>query len=58
VGEPHLDLPALTSRLLKVFGASKRPSNVTGTRPVCPKDLPFFKFKVFQIKGTFYKSSR
>jgi hypothetical protein len=30
VREPHLDLLALTSRLLKVFGASERPGNVSG----------------------------
>ena len=28
--EPHLDLLALTSRLLKVFGAGERPGNVSG----------------------------
>jgi hypothetical protein len=30
VSEPHLDLLALPSRLLKVLGASERPGNVPG----------------------------
>jgi hypothetical protein len=30
--EPHLDLLALTSRLLEALGASERPGNVAGSR--------------------------
>jgi hypothetical protein len=32
VGEPHLDLLALTSRLLEVLGAGERPGNVSPRR--------------------------
>ena len=37
--EPHLDLLALTSRLLKPFGASERPGNVAGMLMDIARDL-------------------
>jgi hypothetical protein len=39
VREPHLDLLALMSRLLKAFGASERPSNVSGMLVDIARDL-------------------
>ena len=39
VGEPHLDLLALTSRLLKALGASKRPGDVSGMLMDVARDL-------------------
>ena len=37
--EPHLDLLALTSRLLKALGASERPGNVSGMLVDVARDL-------------------
>jgi hypothetical protein len=39
VCEPHLDLLALTSRLLKAFGASERPGDVPGVLMDIARDL-------------------
>jgi hypothetical protein len=39
VREPHLDLLALTPRLLKALGASERPRNVSGTLMDIARDL-------------------
>jgi len=39
VCEPHLDLLALTSRLLKALGASERPGNVSGMLVDVARDL-------------------
>jgi hypothetical protein len=39
VREPHLDLLALMSRLLKAFGASERPGNVSGMLVDIARDL-------------------
>jgi hypothetical protein len=39
VGEPHLDLLALTSRLLKLFGAGERSGNVSGVFMNVARDL-------------------
>jgi hypothetical protein len=39
VCEPHLDLLALTSRLLKALGASERPGNVSGMLMDVARDL-------------------
>jgi hypothetical protein len=37
--EPHLNLLALTSRLLKAFGTNERPSNVAGSLMDVARDL-------------------
>ena len=39
VREPHLDLLALTSRLLKMFGARERPGDVSGMLMDVARDL-------------------
>jgi hypothetical protein len=39
VCEPHLDLLALTSRLLKALGAGERPGNVSGALMDIARDL-------------------
>jgi hypothetical protein len=39
VGEPHLDLLALPTRLLKAFGARERPGNVPGVLMDVARDL-------------------
>jgi hypothetical protein len=39
VREPHLDLLALTPRLLKALGASERPRNVSGMLMDIARDL-------------------
>ena len=39
VCEPHLDLLALTSRLLKIFGARERPGDVSGMLMDVARDL-------------------
>jgi len=39
VGEPHLNLLALTPRLLEAVGASERPGNVSGVLMDVARDL-------------------
>jgi hypothetical protein len=39
VREPHLDLLALTPRLLKALGAGERPRNVSGMLMDIARDL-------------------
>jgi hypothetical protein len=39
VCEPHLDLPALTPRLLEALAASERPGNISGVLMDVARDL-------------------